>query len=212
MANMFEDMMKGLDEVDAILAEETNSQAPENQPLLNQEVVDRAAKAETSEPKHSIMEFRGLGRKSGKVLTPRNTSIANRIHGMSNRRVSISLSVCLMLACSHSNAAQSTPAATTPSEISADLGPCSALIIVTNSDSKPIYGAKVTTRIQYGLLGVKKLDLEAYSGADGRIKITNLPETLKKPMYIHIAKDDMQEIEEFKPEVQCHATLKVQLK
>jgi hypothetical protein len=61
MANMFEDMMKGLDEVDAILAEETNSQAPENQPLLNQEVVDRAAKAETSEPKHSIMEFRGLG-------------------------------------------------------------------------------------------------------------------------------------------------------
>ena len=126
--------------------------------------------------------------------------------------MSITLLICLMLACSQLNLAQSTSAAVPPGEISADLGPCSALIVVTDSDSKPIYGAKITTRIQYGLLGVKKLDLEAYSGADGRIKITSLPETLKKPMYIHIAKDDKQETEEFKPEVQCHAIFKVQLK
>jgi hypothetical protein len=83
---------------------------------------------------------------------------------------------------------------------------------VTGPDSKPIYGAKITTRIQYGLFGVKKLDLEAYSGADGRIKITNLPELLKKPMYIYIVKDDKQEIEEFKPEVHCRAIFNVQLK
>jgi hypothetical protein len=131
---------------------------------------------------------------------------------MSNHRVTIPLVMCLMLACSQSNLAQSTPAPAAPSEISADLGPCSALIIVTDSDSKPIYAAKIKTRIQYGPFGVKKLDLEAYSGADGRITITNLPETLKKPMYIHIAKDDKQDIEEFKPEVQCHATFKVQLR
>jgi len=137
---------------------------------------------------------------------------------MSNRLSSIPLSMCFLLACSHFYAAQTTPIAqststpTTPGEISADLGPCSALIIVTDSDSKPIYGAKITTRIQYGLLGVKKLDLEAWSGADGRIKITSLPESLKKPMYIHIAKDDKQDTEEFKPDVLCHATLKVQLK
>jgi hypothetical protein len=131
---------------------------------------------------------------------------------MSNRRLSIPLLICFMLSCSRLNIAQSTPSPPAPSEISADLGPCSALIIVTDSDSKPIYGAKVTTRIQYGLLGVKKLDLEAYSSADGRIKITNLPETLKKPMYIHIAKDDKQETEVFKPELQCRATFKVQLK
>ncbi len=85
-------------------------------------------------------------------------------------------------------------------------------MIVTDSDSKPIYGAKITTRIQYGPFGVKKLDLEAYTGVDGQLRITKLPETLKKPMYIHIAKDDKQEVEEFKPEIQCHATFKVQLK
>ena len=130
---------------------------------------------------------------------------------MSNRRVSIPLLICFILAFSQSNLAQSTTSPT-PGEISADLGPCSALIIVTDPDAKPIYGAKITTRIQYGPFGVKKLDLEAWSGADGRIKITSLPESLKKPMYIHIAKDDKQDTEEFKPDVLCHATLKVQLK
>jgi hypothetical protein len=128
------------------------------------------------------------------------------------RRLSIPLLICFSLACPRLEDAQSTPAAIAPSEISADLGPCSALMIVTDSDSKPIYGAKITTRIQYGPFGVKKLDLEAYTGVDGQLRITKLPETLKKPMYIHIAKDDKQEVEEFKPEIQCHATFKVQLK
>jgi hypothetical protein len=130
---------------------------------------------------------------------------------MIHRRISIPLLIFFILPFSHPNPAQTTPTPITPSEISADLGPCSALLIVTNSDSKPIYGAKITTRIQHGPFGVKKLDLEAYSAVDGRLKITNLPETLKKPIYIHIAKDDRQEVEEFKPDLQCHATFKVQL-
>jgi hypothetical protein len=129
---------------------------------------------------------------------------------MNNRRLSIPLLMCFTLASSHLNPAQTTP--TTPGEISADLGPCSALIIVTDSDSKPIYGAKITTRIQYGPFGVKKLDLEAWSGTDGHLKITNLPETLKKPMFIHIAKDEKQDTEEFKPDLRCRATFNVQLK
>jgi len=130
---------------------------------------------------------------------------------MHKQRFSTSLLCCLLLVCSQLGSAQNTSAAAKPGEISADLGPCSALIIVSGPDSKPIYGAKVTTRIQYGVFSVKKLDLEAFSGADGRIKITNLPETLNKPMFIHIAKDGKQEVEEFRPELNCHATFNVQL-
>jgi hypothetical protein len=83
---------------------------------------------------------------------------------------------------------------------------------VTGIDLKPTYGAKITTRVRYGLLGVKKLDLEAYTGVDGQLKITKLPEALKKPMYIYINKEDKQEIVEFKPDVHCHATFNVQLR
>ena len=101
-----------------------------------------------------------------------------------------------------SGSAQSASGAVATAEISADLG----------TDSKPVYGAKVNTRIRYGLLGVKRLDLEAFTGADGQLKITNLPEVLKKPMYIYIQKDNKQETVEFRPDMRCRATFNVQLK
>jgi hypothetical protein len=62
------------------------------------------------------------------------------------------------------------------------------------------------------LLGVKRLDLEAFTGADGQVRITHLPQALKKPMYIHISKDDKEELVEFKPNVRCRATFNVQLR
>jgi hypothetical protein len=105
-----------------------------------------------------------------------------------------------------------TQSAAEPSEISADLGPCSALITVTDADAKPIYGAKVTARVQYGFMGVKKLDLEAFTGQDGTVKITRLPETLKKPMVIHVDKGDKGDQVEFKPALRCKATFDVQLR
>jgi hypothetical protein len=108
--------------------------------------------------------------------------------------------------------AQSAPGTVPVSEISADLGACSALIEVFGADSKPVYAAKVNTRIRYGVLGVKRLDLEAFTGADGQLKITNLPDTLKKPMYIYVSKDSKQEMVEFRPDLRCHATFNVQLK
>ena len=90
--------------------------------------------------------------------------------------------------------AQSSTAAVPPTEISAELGTCSALINVTGADSKPIYNAKVTTRIRYGFMGAKKLDLETYTSANGQVKIVGLPEVPKKPVYIYISKDDKMEI------------------
>jgi hypothetical protein len=99
-----------------------------------------------------------------------------------------------------------------PAEISADLGSCSALITVTGADSEPVYAAKITARVQYGIMGVKKLDLEAYTGPDGKLKIVRLPEVLKKPMVIHVGKDGKGDQVEFKPAQRCQATFDVQLK
>jgi hypothetical protein len=98
-----------------------------------------------------------------------------------------------------------------PNEISADLGSCSAEITVLTPDQKPVYAAKMQARIQYGLMGVKRLDLEAYTDAQGHLKITKLPEVLKKPLYIHLQKDDKEQIVTFRPETNCQAKLKVVL-
>jgi hypothetical protein len=108
--------------------------------------------------------------------------------------------------------AQSGAAAVPPTEISAELGTCSALITVTGADSKPVYNAKIATRIRYGLLGTKKLDLETYTSGNGQAKIVKLPEAPKKPIFIYVSKDDKLEIVEFKPDVHCLATFDVHLK
>jgi hypothetical protein len=108
--------------------------------------------------------------------------------------------------------AQSSTAAAPPTEISAELGTCSALINVTGADSKPVYNAKVTARIRYGFMATKKLDLETYTGASGQAKIVKLPEVPKKPIYIYISKDDKLETVEFMPDVHCRATFDVRLK
>jgi len=86
------------------------------------------------------------------------------------------------------------------------------VINVTGADSKAVYAAEVTTRIRYGAFSVKRLDLEAFTGADGQVKITHLPEVLKKPTYIHVTKDDKHEMVEFKPSERCKATFGVQLR
>src|ERR1017187_4468773 len=88
----------------------------------------------------------------------------------------------LMVFCPQAEFAQSATAAVAPTEISADLGACSALITVTGADSKPVYNAKVTTRIHYGFMGTKKLDLETFTSAKGQVKIARLPELPKKPI------------------------------
>lgn len=99
-----------------------------------------------------------------------------------------------------------------PTEISAELGTCSALLTVTGPDSKPVYNAKVSTRIRYGVLATKRLDLEAYTNAAGQVKIVGLPEVPKKPVYIYVSKEDKLEIIEFRPDVHCRATFDVTLK
>ena len=134
------------------------------------------------------------------------------LEGMRSLSLNVIILSSLVMVYPRSGSAQSASGTASVSEISADLGACSALITVTGADSKPIYSAKVNTRIRYGPLGVKKLDLEAFTGADGRLKITNLPEVLKKPMFIYIQKDNKQETVEFRPDMRCRAEFNVQLK
>jgi hypothetical protein len=142
------------------------------------------------------------------------TAVPARHYTEVMRRLVLAIPLLLSLAafCALSGVAQSAAVAPVSAEISADLGTCSALITVSGSDLKPVYAAKMTTRIRYGPLGVKKLDLEAFTGADGQLKITNLPEAVKKPMYIYISKDGKQEMVEFRPDLRCHATFTVELK
>jgi hypothetical protein len=131
---------------------------------------------------------------------------------VNSRHLPILLLFSLMIFCPQADFAQSAVAAVAATEISADQGPCSALITVTGADSKPVYNAKVTARVRSGFMSTKKLDLETYTSASGQVKVVGLPEAPKKPVFIYISKDDKMESVEFKPDLNCRATFDVQLK
>jgi hypothetical protein len=110
--------------------------------------------------------------------------------------------------------ATSTPATNTvaPTEMSADLGPCSVLFTVNGKDGKPLYNAKITTRLRYGVGGFKRIDLEASTNSNGQAKFIHLPSAPKKPIFFYVSKDEGLEIVEFSPEVRCQDEKTVTLK
>jgi hypothetical protein len=136
---------------------------------------------------------------------------------MRNRSLSVLLLFALIAGCLGICVAQSAPSAVPPAyipptEISANLGSCSALITVTGADAKPVFNARVSTRIHYGFLSVKKLDLEVFTSAAGQVKIVGLPEVPKKTIIFYINKDGRMDSVEYTPEVKCRGTYNVQLK
>jgi hypothetical protein len=96
-------------------------------------------------------------------------------------------------------------------EISADLGPCSAEFHVTDMAGNPLYNAKVHTIIRYGFLSKRKLELDAGTNADGRARFIKLPDTLKKPVEFSITNGIDTATRNFSPATDCHASFNVPL-
>jgi DNA-binding beta-propeller fold protein YncE len=72
--------------------------------------------------------------------------------------------------------------------LSARLGPCSADFIVTDANGAPVYGAAVHVRIRYGLMSLKRMDLEVGTNSDGKARVEGLPDKAR-PLEYDITKD-----------------------
>ncbi len=67
--------------------------------------------------------------------------------------------------------------------LKAGLGPCSADFIVKDADGMPVYAAAVHVRVRYGVLGIKRSDLEVGTNSNGEARIEGLPEKAKPLVY-----------------------------
>ena len=70
------------------------------------------------------------------------------------------------------------------------LGPCSADFTVTDSDGAPVYDAKIRVHIAYRFMSLHKLDLEVGTNADGKARVTGLPDRIKHGLYFHTSQGD----------------------
>lgn len=86
-------------------------------------------------------------------------------------------------------------------------GPCS-LELSVSANGKPAIAAHVWVHIVYGFGGIRKLDLDAYTGNDGKLKFTGLPDRVKRPpLKFRAAKDQLSGTAVYDPETECKAKL-----
>jgi hypothetical protein len=95
--------------------------------------------------------------------------------------------------------------------VRADIGPCSADFTVTDSESKPIYDAKIHVQVRYGFLSKRKTDLEVGTNSDGKARIEGLPEKAKKPWVFQIRHEQLSKSVTQDPTSDCHASFSVAL-
>jgi hypothetical protein len=69
--------------------------------------------------------------------------------------------------------------------VDAEMGPCSVEFTVTDPSYKAVRDAKVRVRISYGFMGVRRLDLEVSTNADGKARFVGLPNNLKRALYFY---------------------------
>lgn len=110
---------------------------------------------------------------------------------------------------SNHEADHSTPAAQAPERVpvmDGGAGPCSLELTVTGADGKPVYAATVKVHVAYGFGGVRKLDLEAGTNSDGKVKFTGLPARVRRPpLEFHASKDDLAAVLTYDPSAECEA-------
>ena len=83
-------------------------------------------------------------------------------------------------------------------------GPCSLELTVMGADGKPAYAATVKVHIAYGFGGMPRLDLEAGTNSDGRVKFAGLPDRVQRPpLEFHASKDDFIGTGLFDPSTEC---------
>jgi hypothetical protein len=83
-------------------------------------------------------------------------------------------------------------------------GPCSLELTVVGADGKPVYAATVKVHIAYGFGGMRKLDLEAGTNSDGKVKFAGLPARVQRPpLEFQASKDEFKGIAAFDPSTEC---------
>jgi hypothetical protein len=93
-----------------------------------------------------------------------------------------------------------------------EAGPCSVELTVTGADGKPVYAAKVKVHIAYGFGGIRRLDLEAGTNSDGKVKFAGLPARVHRPpLQIHAAKGELTGDVDYDPSAECQAKHNVSL-
>jgi len=108
--------------------------------------------------------------------------------------------------------AQSPATQETVPVIQGGAGPCSLELTVRGADGKPVYAATVKVHVKYGFGGTRRLDLEAGTNSEGKVKLAGLPARVQRPpLEFHASKDEFTGVATFDPSNECQAKREIAL-
>ena len=91
------------------------------------------------------------------------------------------------------------------------LGFCSANFTVKSLDGTPAYAAVIHVKMRYGLMGLKRMDLELSTNSDGKATLKGLP-AKARPLAYEIYKNNQRAAVEQDLASKCEAAFDVSLK
>ncbi len=102
-----------------------------------------------------------------------------------------SASLALVWFCLARSFAQTEPANVPPAPVvpvvKAGSGPCTADFLVRDASGKGVYDARITMHVEWGFLGLRKLDLSTNTNSQGQARIEGLPDKPRKPAEFKVA-------------------------
>jgi hypothetical protein len=96
--------------------------------------------------------------------------------------------------------------------IQGNAGPCALEVTVLGADAKPVYAATVKVHIKYGFGGTRRLDLEAGTNSEGKVKFAGVPARVQRPpLEFQASKDEWTGVASFDPATECQAKREIAL-
>jgi len=96
--------------------------------------------------------------------------------------------------------------------IDGSAGSCSVDLTVRDANGKPVYATTVKVHVKFGFGGMRRLDLEAGTNSDGKVKFAGLPARVQRPpLEFHASKDELEGVATFDPATECQANREIVL-
>jgi hypothetical protein len=90
-------------------------------------------------------------------------------------------------------------------------GPCTADFVVSDSEGKGVYDAKIRIQIKYRFGGFHRLDALAGTNFEGKARFEGLPERIKGTAEFDVTKGGQSKTVPFDPQADCHPRHEVTL-
>jgi hypothetical protein len=94
--------------------------------------------------------------------------------------------------------------------VDAGLGTCSVEFTIVDTAGKPVYAAKVSTRVNYGHF--HKLDLEVGTNVDGKARFTGIPQNVRRGLFFEATEGDRTGNAFNDPATKCKAEFTVTIR